>query len=100
MTFDREDPANVTTETADPKHQPKTHIIIVNGREKTVAVNEVSYEQILLLAFPAPDTGENVIYTITWARNEHGDASGKLVPGGTVKVNEGMVFNVQRTDKS
>ena len=84
----------------DPKHEPGTHTIIVNGREKTVEVNEVSYEQILLLAYPNPDTGPDVRYTITWARNEQGNATGKLLPGGTVKVSEKMIFNVKRTDKS
>jgi hypothetical protein len=84
----------------DPKHEPGTHTIIVNGREKTVEVNDVSYEQILLLAYPNPDTGPDVRYTITWARNEHGNATGKLLPGGTVNVSEKMIFNVKRTDKS
>jgi hypothetical protein len=84
----------------NPQHEPGTHTIIVNGREKTVEVNEVSYQQILLLAYPNPETGPDVRYTITWARNEHGEATGKLLPGGTVKVNEKMVFNVKRADKS
>jgi hypothetical protein len=84
----------------DPKHEPGTHTIFVNGKEKTVEVNEVTYEQILLLAYPNPDTGDNVSYVITWARNEHGQATGKLLPGGTVKVNDGMVFNVKRAIRS
>jgi hypothetical protein len=90
-------------ETAKPeteKHEPKTHTIIVNGRAETVEVNEVSYEQILHLAYPNPDTGADVLYTITWARNEQGEATGRLVPGETVKVNERMIFNVKRTNKS
>jgi Multiubiquitin len=82
------------------KHEPGTHTIIVNGREKTVDVNQVTYQQVLLLAYPNPDTGEDVSYTITWARNEHGEATGKLLPGGTEKVNEGMIFNVKRAVRS
>jgi hypothetical protein len=96
----REEPSTVQTQTAEPQHQPHTHAIFVNGREKAVEVNEVTYEQILLLAYPDPDTGPDVSYTITWARNEQGQATGKLLPGETVKVNEKMVFNVKRAVRS
>jgi hypothetical protein len=90
----------VQAQTADPKHQPGTHTIFVNGREKIVEVNEISYEEVVELAFPNPSTGPDVRYTVTWARNEHGQADGKLLPGGTVKISETMIFNVERTDKS
>lgn len=80
----------------------KTHeiSIVINGRSRTVTDKELTFQQVVSLAFDPPPTGDNVEFTITYRRG-HGDKpEGSLLPGGSVKVKDGMVFSVSATDKS
>ncbi len=79
----------------------KSITIIVNGREKTVTERELSFDEVVKLAFDSPPYGANTLFTITYRKggNEH-RPEGHLVAGGTVKVKKGTVFNVTATDKS
>lgn len=79
----------------------KSITIIVNGREKTVTERELTFDQVVRLAFDNPPYGANTLFTITYRKsgNDHQPA-GHLVEGGTVKVKKGTVFNVTATDKS
>jgi hypothetical protein len=72
--------------------------IIVNGRPKPVDRRKQSYRDIARLAYPDADF-DKFIYTITFFNGVHGQ-EGDLVEGETVKVKDGMVFNVRRSDKS
>lgn len=74
--------------------------IIVNGRPKMVTAKELSFDQIVALAFPNPPTGPDVIFTVTFRRGEGNKPEGTLVQGDTVRVKEGMIFNVTATNKS
>ena len=81
-------------------HHDKDITIVVNGREKTVTGKELTFAQLVALAFDTPPTGENIVFTITYRRG-HGDKpEGSLVEGETVKIKKGMIFNVTATDKS
>jgi hypothetical protein len=80
--------------------KPKVYHIIVNGQQKTVTTKTVSYEEIVKLAFPDPITGPNIIYTVGYEDGPHHNPSGSLMPGGKVKVKDGMIFDVTPTDKS
>ena len=80
--------------------QHKEITIIVNGREKVVDKKELSFLEIVALAFETPPTGPNIVFTITYRRG-HGDKpEGTLLPGETVTIKQGMIFNVTATDKS
>jgi hypothetical protein len=59
---------------------------------------EISYDQLVKLAFPDGPTGGNIIYTITWTKPDWQE--GVLLPGQRVKVVEEMAFDVRNTDKS
>jgi hypothetical protein len=108
VTGDREDPEVANGPEAvhlkEDEHfhsgKPKTYKIIVNGQEKTVTTKTVSYEQIVTLAFPNPVTGPNIIYTVGYEDGPHKNPSGSLMPGGKVRVKDGMIFDVTPTDKS
>ena len=78
----------------------KEFTIIVNGRQKVVTERNLSFDAIVVLAFDTPPSGENILFTITY-RNGHGNKpEGTLIQGGTVKIKDGMIFNVTATDKS
>lgn len=79
----------------------KTITIIINGRKKEVAKKDLSYMDVVNLAYDnSPPTGPNIVFAITYRRG-HGDKpEGSLVEGQSVKVKEGMIFNVTPTDKS
>lgn len=78
----------------------KRFSIIVNGRERTVENEELTFDRVVALAFDNPPTGEFICFTITY-RNAGGRKSeGTLVEGEAVKVRDGTIFNVTVTDKS
>src|SRR5439155_26700455 len=68
--------------------------IIVNGRERVVSEKELSFDQVVRLAFPNPHTEPEYVYTVTYFKGEDAKKEGALVKGQTVKVKEGLVINV------
>jgi hypothetical protein len=80
--------------------RPPTVQLIVNGRKKTVTAFELSYEEVVALAFESPPAGENVLITVTYRHGPDPHHSGSLVAGESVEIKDHMVFNVRATDKS
>ena len=80
-------------------HDKKDVTITVNGKEKHVEKRDISYEQVVSLAFDNPPTGDNILITVTYRRGE-GNKEGSLKLGGTVKAKDGMIFDVTATDRS
>lgn len=74
--------------------------IIVNTREKEVEGKEVTYDQIVALAFDNPPTGENIEITATYRDGPGQNKEGTLQPGQTVHIKKEMIFDVTATDKS
>ena len=75
--------------------------IIVNGEPKTIAKEELTFQEIVSLAYDGnPPQGENWVFTVTYRKGHGQKPEGSLVDGQTVKVKDGMVFNVTATDKS
>jgi hypothetical protein len=69
--------------------------IIVNGRPKKVPDKDISFEDVVGLAFnPVPP---NSFFTVTWS---HGNDGGSLLPGGIVPIRNGMKFDVTETGQS
>lgn len=92
------------TTTTELEHQPAGHqkptTIVVNGRQKEVSAKELSFVDVVRLAFEDAVFNETTVYTVTYKRGHGSKPEGTLVEGDTVKVKEGMIFNVARTDKS
>lgn len=78
----------------------RTVTIIVNGRRKTVHATELTFTQILALAFDPLPTGENWVFTVTYSNGPPPRPEGSLIAGQSVRINDKMVFNVTATDKS
>ncbi len=83
------------------KENEKKHSveIYVNSRPKTWDKKEISYEEVIVLAFGSYQGNDSIEYTVAWIlKNEN--QSGTLVKGTDVKVKQDMRFNVKRTDRS
>jgi hypothetical protein len=92
-----------TPQTREPQAQDPSQrelTIVINGRSKTVSARELSFDQLVGLAFDPVPVGENIIFTITYRRGEGNKPEGSLVQGEKVKIKDGMIFNVKYTDKS
>jgi len=74
--------------------------IIVNGRKREVSTDDVSYVEIVQLAYGNnPPSGPNIVITVTY-RNAEDGKQGTLAPGETVEIKNGTIFDVRATDKS
>ena len=78
----------------------KTITIIVNGREKTVEDKELTYDEILALAFDPVPTGEMICFTVNYRRGTGNKPEGELDEGETLKLKKGLILNVTYTDKA
>ena len=76
----------------------KTVTVYVNGQAKQVEKREYTFEEVIRLAFPNPN--QNFEYTVTYSKGEEPKKEGTLVPGQSVKMKEGMIFDVYETNKS
>lgn len=82
------------------KNEPKLVTVIVNGRQKEVRKEDLSFSEVVALAFDPVPTGGNVDITVTFRRGHGTRHEGQLKPGESVKVKEGMIFDVTATDRS
>ena len=90
----------MTNDTGKEK-KPKEISIIVNGRSKTVSKNDdLTFEEVVALAFENPQTGDGIQYTVQYMRGRGNKPSGTLVEDQSVKVKEGMEFDVTPTNRS
>lgn len=78
----------------------KGHKIIVNGRPKTVHQSKLTFMQVVALALDPVPTGPNWVFTITYRHGPASNPHGSLIEGGSVRIKNGMIFNVTATDKS
>lgn len=74
--------------------------IIVNGRKKDVISDELSFDEVVLLAYDPIPSGPYISITVTYRDGRGRPPEGRLFEGQTVKVKEGTIFNVRVTDKS
>lgn len=80
------------------KEHPIT--IVVNGEQKTVdKKDELTFDEVVALAFD-PVPGPNFEFSVTYRRGVGNKPEGTLDEGDSVKVKDGMIFNVTATDKS
>jgi hypothetical protein len=74
--------------------------IIVNATEHSVEKDDLTFEEIVALAFNPVPQGPNVGFAITYRRGQGNKPEGNLNPGESVKVKDGMIINVTPTDRS
>jgi hypothetical protein len=86
-------------EEAEKKEKMVT--IVVNGTAFEVPKKEdITYVEVVTLAYPDYPQHPEITYSVTYTRGDGHKPEGILSPGESVKVKEGMAFNVIRTGQS
>lgn len=80
--------------------QNKEFQIIVNARDKVWNEKEITYDDVVILAFGSISNDPNVIYTVTFKKGDNNKPEGIMVKGDSVKVKNEMRFNVTQTNRS
>ena len=75
-------------------------VIVVNGRRRRVESDELSFDDLVDLAFDNPARNPQIVYTITFRNAEGPISEGELDEGQRLKVKDGTIINVTRTDQS
>lgn len=75
--------------------------IIVNGTERTVSTDVLTFDAIVNIAFPGHPTDPNVVFSVTFEHAQSKPHQGTLAAGGTVTVkHHGTIFDVTQTNRS
>lgn len=74
--------------------------IVVEGTPHEWQKGEISYAELVSLEVPGYPQHPEVTYSVTYQRGHGNKPEGILPPGATVKVKDGMVFNVSETGQS
>src|ERR1700733_12293930 len=79
---------------------PKVYHIIVNGRKKDASTKILTFNQVVALAFNPVPRGPNVQFSVTYRKGPKKDPEGTMTEGETVRIKDGMIFDVTETNKS
>ncbi|NBA87395.1 hypothetical protein GVN16_16590 [Emticicia sp. CRIBPO] len=82
------------------KPRPTEVTIIVNALTHIWKEVNISFEQLVVLAFGSHDNNPDKGYTVTYSRGWEPKVEGTMVKGSIVRVKNKMVFDVTATDKS
>jgi hypothetical protein len=86
-------------EPQDEAHRTE-YAIVINGELAVVPHDEVSYTEVVAIAYPVPPTPDTT-YRVTFRNAKEPRHEGILVEGEVVEVKEtGTKFNVSPTGKS
>lgn len=78
--------------------KPSTYHIIVNGRPREVTGEYITYYQVVALAFPHDPAHGQVLYSVHYTGPHVLD--GTLAEGQSVKLHNGVKFDVSKTNRS
>lgn len=94
------DAAHVTLTQDEHFYSQKVIAVAVNGQEKEVAETKLSFDEVVKLAYPIPPDGQNIMFTIKYRKGPKQNPKGSLLEGQTVRIKNGMIFDVTPTDRS
>lgn len=82
-----------------PGHN-KEYNIVVNGRQSNFKGDEITFKEVIEIAFGSISDDPRTVYTVTYKRGEGNKPEGAMVKGDVVRVKEGMIFNASATNQS
>lgn len=74
--------------------------IVINGTAHEVPKEEMTYAEIVTLAFPDYPNHPEINYSVTYKRGHGNKPEGILLPGQSVRVKDDMIFYVSPTGQS
>lgn len=74
--------------------------IIVEGTPHEWPKGEITYAEVVTLEVPDYPQHPEITYSVKYKKAHGNKPEGILVPGASVKVKEGMIFNVSETGQS
>lgn len=75
--------------------------IFINGRPHEIKEGtELSFADIVKLAFGAYENNSTILYTVSFSNGHHSNQQGVLVSGQSLKVKGGLIINVGRSSRS
>ena len=77
-----------------------TFEIFVNGRARDVNSDELTYEEVVNLAFDPLPSGPNISITVSFRNGAGRPPEGTLRPGQSAKIQDGPVFDATATTRS
>lgn len=80
--------------------EAKTVTIIVEGTAHEWPKEMITYAEVVTLEVPTYPQHPEITYSVTYKRGHGNKPEGILAPGASVKVKEGMIFNVSETGQS
>lgn len=81
-------------------YSQKVFAIVVNAQKKEVAEPKLTFDEVVKLAYPIPPAGQNILFTIKYRKGPAVNPKGSLLEGESVRVKDGMIFDVTPTDRS
>ncbi len=78
----------------------KTVTIFVEGTPHEWPKDEITYAEVVTLEVPNYPQHPEITYSVKYKRGQGNKPEGILSPGASVKVKEGMIFNVSETGQS
>jgi hypothetical protein len=78
--------------------KPLSFHIIVNARPREVTGEQIGYSQVVSLAFPDDSDANQFLYSIHYTAPHLPD--GTLAEGQSIKLENGMKFDVTKTNRS
>ena len=82
------------------KERKEVSIFVNGGEPQEVEKDDITYDEVVTLAFPDFPQHPERTYSVTYERGQGDKPAGILSPGGTVKVKDGMRFKVKHTGES
>jgi hypothetical protein len=91
---------SITEASQTPLGHDQSVEIIVNTRPHRLQSTEVSYTQVVDIAFPNHPANPNLYFEVTYRNAVSPKRDGTLLEGDVVTVKNGTNFHVTQTDRS
>ena len=84
----------------DSTPEKKEITVYFNGRPKVMPKETITFAEVISYAFEQPPTGDGVQFTVQYSRGKSDKPKGALLEDQSVKVKDGMEFDVTPTNRS
>ena len=98
--FIPEDDTVIDVKKYDHFYSEKEISIYVNTIAKQTVKTRLTFNELVALAFNPIPTGPNIMFTIEYSEGPKKNPSGSLLEGESVRIKQGMIFDVTTTDRS